>query len=97
MVGLVAFVRILWVLLHLKPSISRRIYIHFVLTTFTNHESLIKIQTDAMLSICMCVTEFDIVLGKCSLVNSSDVLRYNCAHVSEYGMRCLLYIPLARL
>ena len=34
-----------------------------------------KIQTDAMLSICMCVTEFDIVLGKCSLVNSSDVLR----------------------
>ena len=56
-----------------------------------------KIQTDAMLSICMCVTEFDIVLGKCSLVNSSDVLRYNCAHVSEYGMRCLQYIPLARL
>ena len=34
-----------------------------------------KIQTDAMLSVCMCVTEFDIVLGKCSLVNSSDVLR----------------------
>ena len=55
------------------------------------------IQTDAMLSICMCVTEFDIVLGKCSLVNSSDVLRYNCAHVSEYGMRCLQCIPLARL
>ena len=50
-----------------------------------------------MLSICMCVTEFDIVLGKCSLVNSSDVLRHNCDQVSQYGMRCLQYIPLARL
>ena len=39
-----------------------------------------------MLSICMCVTEFDIVLGKCSLLNSSDVYRYNCARVSEYGI-----------
>ena len=47
-----------------------------------------------MLSICMCVTEFDIVIGKCSLVNSLDVLRCNCAHVSGYGMRCLQYIQL---
>ena len=28
---------------------------------------------------------------------NSDVLRYNCAHVSEYGMRCLQYIQLALL
>ena len=55
-----------------------------------------KIQADGMVSICRCVAEFDIVLGECSLVNSSEVLRYNCAHVSEYGMRCLQYIPLAR-
>ena len=39
----------------------------------------------------------DFVLGKCSLESSSDVLRYNCPHVSKYGVRCLQYIPLARL
>ena len=70
---------------HVSPHVSPR------------HLAFSTVQTDAMLSLRMCVTEFDFVLGKCSLESSSDVLRYNCPHVSKYGMRCLQYIPLARL
>ena len=52
---------------------------------------------DVVLSLYMCDTDFDMILGGGTLCDSCDMMCYMSPHVSYHGMRCLQYIPLARL